>query len=131
MTASGLGARVRRKLILLISHDPHARAILRRALEVEGFLVGEAANSKEGARTIRRVKPDAAIVDLQMEIVESGERVIETLHDAGERSLFYLVTTGADALSGEFSLHQLGVTGVFLKPVDPAIVIQTLKAALS
>src|ERR1700685_2923071 len=120
-----------RKLILLISHAPHARAILRRALEAEGFLVGEAANSKEGERTIRRVNPDAAIADLQMEIVEAGERAIEQLCQAGGDRLFYLVTTGPDALSGEFNLHQLGVTGVFLKPVDPAIVIATLKTALA
>jgi DNA-binding NarL/FixJ family response regulator len=120
-----------RKLVLLISHDPHARASLRRALEADGFLVGEAANGKEGERTIRRVNPDAVIADLQMEIVEGGERVIERLRDAGPRNVFYLVTTGTDALSFEFSLHQLGVTGIFLKPIDSAIVIQTLKAALA
>jgi len=66
-----------------------------------------------------------------MEIVEGGERVIERLRDAGPRNVFYLVTTGTDALSFEFSLHQLGVTGIFLKPIDSAIVIQTLKAALA
>jgi DNA-binding NarL/FixJ family response regulator len=120
-----------RKLIILISHDPHARAQLRRSLEAEGFLVGEAANGKEGERTIRRVRPDAAIGDLQMEIVEGGERVIERVHAACERSLFYLITNGTDALSGEFTRHQLGVTGVFLKPVDPMIVTQVLKTALA
>ena len=118
------------KLILLISHDPHARAILRRALESEGFLVGEAANSAEGERTIRRVQPDVSIADLQMEIVESGVPVIEKLRAAGGPSLFYLVTTGTYALAGEYNLHHLGVTGVFLKPVDSAIVIATLNSAL-
>lgn len=120
-----------RKLILLISHDPHARAILRRALEADGFSVGEAANSREGERAIRRVQPDASIADLQMEIVELGEPIIERLRAAGPRSLLYLATTGTEALSAEFNLHHLGVTGVFLKPVDAAIVTQTLKSALS
>ncbi|MGA2392515.1 MAG: response regulator [Candidatus Lustribacter sp.] len=119
-----------RKLILLISHDPHARAILRRALEAEGFSVGEAANSREGERTIRRVRPDASIADLQLEIVELGEPVIERLRDANPQSLFYLMTTGADALSAEFT-HHFDVTGVFLKPCDPAVVTQVVKSALS
>jgi len=119
-----------RKLILLISHDAHARAILRRELEAQGFLVGEAANGKEGERTIRRVKPDAAIADLQMEIVEGGERVIERLHEASIDTLFYLVTTG-DAATLDYSLHDLGVTGMFLKPVDAVIVGQTLSTALA
>jgi DNA-binding response OmpR family regulator len=115
----------------LISHDPHARAVLRRALEAEGFSVGEAANSREGERTIRRVRPDASIADLQMEIVELGEPVIERLRDADPQSLFYLMTTGTEALSAEFNLHHYGVTGVFLKPVDTAIVTQVVKSALS
>jgi DNA-binding response OmpR family regulator len=120
-----------RKLVLLISHDPHARAALRRALEAEGFLVGEAANSAEGERTLRRVHPDAAIADLQLEIVESGEPAIERLRAAAGAALFYLVTSGTYALGGEYNLHHLGVTGVFLKPVDPAIVIATLRPALA
>jgi DNA-binding NarL/FixJ family response regulator len=120
-----------RKLILLISHDPHGRASLRRALEAEGFLVGEAANSDEGERTIRRVQPDVAIADLQMEIVESGAPAIERLRAAAGAGLFYLVTTGTNALGGEYDLHRLGVTGIFLKPVDPAIVIATLRPALA
>ena len=40
----GLGAR--RKTILLIDADPHARAILRNALEAADFSVGEAANGR-------------------------------------------------------------------------------------
>jgi hypothetical protein len=75
------------------------------------------------------VKPDAAIADLQMEIVEGGERVIERLHEASIDTLFYLVTTG-DAATLDYSLHELGVTGIFLKPVDAAIVGQTLTTAL-
>ena len=119
-----------RKLILLVSHDAHARASLRRALEAQGFLVGEAANGNEGERTIRRVKPDAAIADLQMEIVEGGAHVIERLHKAATETLLYLATTG-DAATLEFNLHALGVTGMFLKPLDAAIVGPALNVALS
>jgi porphobilinogen deaminase len=42
----------------------------------------------------------------------------------------YLVTTG-DAATLEYGLHELGVTGMFLKPVDAAIVGQTLRTALT
>lgn len=118
------------KLVLLISHDPHLRAILRRALEAEGYLVGEAANSTEGVRTIQRVKPDAVIADLQMEVVESGDRVIEKLRAANAGHVLYLVTSGTDALSDQFDTHRLGVAGIFLKPVDPAVVIAALRPAI-
>jgi DNA-binding response OmpR family regulator len=120
---------VDRKLVLLISHDAHARALLRRALEAQGFLVGEAANGNEGERTIRRVKPDAAIADLQMEIVESGAHVVESLHEAGNATLLYLMTSG-DAAILDVGLDRLGVAGMFLKPVDALIVGRTLCTAL-
>jgi hypothetical protein len=31
---------------------------------------------------------------------------------------------------GSVGLHELGIEGVFLKPIDPALVIQTLKGRL-
>jgi DNA-binding NtrC family response regulator len=42
----GLGSK--RKTILLVDADPHARAVLRNALEAAGFSVGEAATAREG-----------------------------------------------------------------------------------
>jgi hypothetical protein len=36
----------------------------------------------------------------------------------------------AGGSTGDINAHYLGVTGVFLKPVDAAIVTQTLKSAL-
>ena len=54
----------RRRTILLVDADPHARAALRVALEAADFSVGEAANDREGERTALRIKPDAIIAEL-------------------------------------------------------------------
>jgi DNA-binding NarL/FixJ family response regulator len=116
-------------MILLISHDAHTRAGLRRALEAHGYSVGEAMNSREGERTMRRVKTAVAIADLQMEIVEAGESVIGALAGVDSSCALYLITTGNRASIGEFDHTKLGARGVFLKPVDPAVVIATLEAA--
>jgi DNA-binding NarL/FixJ family response regulator len=117
------------KLVLLISHDAHARAALRRALEAHGYAVGEAMNSREGERTIRRVKPDVAIADLQLQVVESDDEPIERLCQVDRACDCYFVTTGNHASIGGFDFGKLGARGVFLKPVDPAVVIATLDAA--
>ena len=124
----GLGAR--RKMILLVDSDPHARAVLRSALEAAGFSVGEAANGPEGERTANRIKPDAILADLMMETIDAGGAIADKLKEAGSRIPIYLVSTAADALVGSVGLHELGIAGVFLKPVDPAIVVQTLKTRL-
>lgn len=121
----GLGSK--RKTILIIDSNPHARAILRNALEAAGFTVGEAANGNEGGRTAARINPDAILADLMMETIDAQGTVADKLKRAGSTSPLYIVSTAGDALVGAVSLRELGISGVFLNPVDPAVVIQTLK----
>lgn len=124
----GLGSE--RKIVLLIDTDPHARAVLRNALEAAGFSVGEAANSHEGERTAKRIRPDAILAALMLGTADSAT-VASKLKRAELDVPFYIVTTATDALVGTVGLHELGISGVFLKPVDTAIVIQTLKMRLT
>jgi DNA-binding response OmpR family regulator len=124
----GLGDR--RRTVLLIDSDPHGRATLRLALEAAGFSVGEAANDDEGERTARRVQPDAILAELLMDTPHVRGTVSERLRADGMTIPCYIVSTAAEALVGSVGLHELGVSGVFLKPVDAAIVIQTLKGRL-
>jgi len=121
----GLGDR--RRTILLVDGDSHARAVLRIALEAAGFSVGEAATNAEGERTAIRIKPDAILAELIMDPVDAGATISERLMARGSDIPCYIVSTASDALIGSVGLHELGVSGVFLKPVDVAIVIQSLK----
>ena len=125
----GLGDR--RKTILLIDSDPHARAVLRMALEAARFSVGAAASNREGERTIRRIKPDAVLADLLADPSETGQTISEWIRANHEAIPCYIVSTAGEALVGSVGLHELGVTGVFLKPVDTALVIQTLRTRLA
>ncbi len=124
----GLGDR--RRTILLVDADPHARAVLRKALEAADFSVGEAASDQEGERTALRIKPDAILAELMPDSVDAGIAVSERLKASGSTIPCYIVSTAAEALIGSVGLHEIGISGVFLKPVDVAIVIQTLKTRL-
>ncbi len=124
----GLGAR--RRTILLVDTDPQARAALRKALESAGYSVGEAATDVEGERTALRIKPDAILAELIAEGGADGRMVSERLHARGSKIPCYIMSAAADALLGTIGLHEIGVSGVFLKPVDAAIVIQTLRSQL-
>jgi two-component system OmpR family response regulator len=119
----------RRKTILLVDADPHARAALRVALEGADFSVGEAANDREGERTALRIMPDAIIAELTLD-GDAGTTVAERLHADSSKIPCYILSSAADALMGSVGLHEIGISGVFLKPVDTAIVIQTLKTRL-
>jgi CheY-like chemotaxis protein len=92
--------------------------------------VGEAANNREGERTALRIRPDAILAELMMAGDDDGGPVSERLRAGGSTIPCYIVSTASEALIGSVGLHELGVSGVFLKPVDTAIVIQTLKTRL-
>jgi DNA-binding response OmpR family regulator len=124
----GLGNR--RRTILLVDPDPHARSTLRLALEAAGFSVGEAATDSEGERTALRIKPDAILAELVLDGGDGGTPIAERLHAAASKIPCYIVSNAADALMGSVGLHEIGVSGVFLKPVDAAIVVQTLLTRL-
>ncbi len=124
----GLGAQ--RRTILVIDADPHARRILRQALEADGFSVGEAATDSEGERACARVKFDAVLAELISNAGDIGTTIAEKLHAGGSNIPCYILSSASDALMGSVGLHELGISGVFLKPVDPALVIQTLKTRL-
>jgi two-component system OmpR family response regulator len=124
----GLGEN--RKTILLIDKDPHARAALRLALEAAGFSVGEAADDKEGERTALRIKPGAVVAELMLDTGTEGMSIAERLHEAQNGVPCYILSSAGDALMGSVGLHEIGISGVFLKPADAAIVIQTLETRL-
>lgn len=65
-----------------------------------------------------------------METVDAVGAIAMKLKEVGSRTPVYVVSSAADALIGSVGLHELGVSGVFLKPADPAVVIQTLKTRL-
>jgi DNA-binding response OmpR family regulator len=125
----GLGDR--RQTILLVDPDPHARKTLRLALEADGFSVGEACNTHEGERTARRIHPDAILADLLTDTANHGATLPERLHEAGLHIPIYIVSAGSDALLNTVGLHEIGVAGVFLKPADAAVIIETLKIRLA
>jgi len=125
-----IGLRGRRKTILLVDGDAHARAVLRLALEAAEFSVGEAANDLEGERTALRIKPDAVLAELLLDNAGTAMTIGERLHASGSDIPCYILSAAGDALMGSVGLHEIGISGVFLKPIDMAIVIQTLKTRL-
>jgi DNA-binding response OmpR family regulator len=125
-----IGLFERRRTVLLIDADAHARAVLRVALEAADFSVGEAANDREGERTALRIKPDAVIAELTLDAGDTGTTIAERLHASNSKIPCYILSSAADALIGSVGLHEIGISGVFLKPADTAIVIQTLKTRL-
>ena len=120
----------RKKTILTIDDDPDIRAALRIVLESEGFSVGEASSGEEGLKVAERVQPDAIVVDLMMEAVDSGTTVAKTLQESGFKGPIYMLSSAGDTVRYNLDARDLGLAGIFQKPIDPKTLVTTLKAKL-
>jgi DNA-binding response OmpR family regulator len=118
------------KTILIVDDDPDVRAIIRLILESAGFLVGEAATGEEGLKAARRINPDAILLDLMMETIDAGRNVSTELRRAGFTAPVYLLSSAGDTVRDNIHPEDLGLAGIFQKPIDPQILLTTLKTKL-
>jgi hydrogenase maturation protease len=122
---------LRKKTVLTIDDDGDIRAALRVVLQAEGFRVGEASSGEEGLAVARNIDPDAIIVDLMMEKVDSGRQVAASLRGSGYSKPIYLLSSAGDTVRWNVNAEALGLTGIFQKPVEPRTLVQTLKQQLA
>lgn len=101
--------------VLLVDDEPPALARLRRLLgEVPGIVVaGEAGNGSEALDAVKRLRPDALLLDVQMPEV-SGIEVAASMATDGPAVIF---VTAFD----RYALQAFDAAAVdyLLKPVDP------------
>lgn len=119
-----------KKTVLTIDDDADIRAALRVVLQAEGFSVGEASSGEEGLQIALDIQPDAILVDLMMEKVDSGQRVARELRDAGYTNPIYMLSSAGDTVRYNIDARALGLSGIFQKPINPKKLADTLKAKL-
>jgi DNA-binding response OmpR family regulator len=111
--------------VLLVEDDDHLRVALRLLLEDRGHTVEEADDGLEGVRKALAWRPDVAVVDVELPLVDGyglARRVRAALGD-GVR---LIALTGHDdrsrALAAGFDEH-------LLKPADPDVVHRLVRGA--
>lgn len=118
------------KTILIVDDDADIRASMRIVLEAAGFSVGEAGDAEEGLKVAEKVKPDAIIVDLMMETVDAGSKLSTQLKNSGYKGPIYLLSVAGDAVRYNIDAKELGLAGIFQKPINHELLITTLKTKL-
>jgi len=119
------------KTILIIDDDADIRASMRIVLEAAGFSVGEAGDGEEGLKIAEKVKPDAVIVDLMMETIDAGSKVSSALKKSGFKGPIYLLSSAGDTVRYNIDAKELGLAGIFQKPINHDVLISTLKTKLN
>lgn len=117
-------------VILCIDDDPDILVSLRVVLESKGYVVATATTAAKGLEAYREHRPDLLIIDLMMEQIDTGLKLLEELRGLGNTApIFFLSSTG-DYLQGTTDLSDMGVTAVFQKPIDPGRLLSLIARKL-
>ncbi len=117
-------------VILVIDDDPDIRYALKLVLESNGYAVAEAATAENGLKAYKESQPDLLIVDLMMEEVDAGVAFVKELRLLGNQAPVYMLSSVGDNLSMTTDYAELGLAGVFQKPLDNDTLLSILSMRL-
>jgi len=117
-------------VILCIDDDQDVRFALRAVLEANGFAMVEAGSAEEGLNVYKDEAPDLVIVDLMMEEIDAGTTFVKDLRLLGNTAPVYMLSSIGDDLNLEADYSELGLSGVFQKPVSTERLLKVLKERL-
>ena len=117
-------------VVLCIDDDKDYLDSLRMILEGNGYVMEEAGTAEEGLKVYKKTNPDFVIVDLMMESIEAGKEFVKELRLLNNQAPVYMLSSVGDALASNIDVSELGLQGVFQKPINVDTLLSTLKAKL-
>lgn len=117
-------------VILYIDDDQDFLDGMRALLEGNDYVMIEAHSAEEGVKVFKSGQPDLVLVDLMMEEVDAGTGFVKDLRALGANVPIIMISSAGDNLSLTTDYTQLGLAGLFQKPVDPKVLLTILKQKL-
>jgi len=117
-------------VILYVDDDRDLHVTMRVMLEAGGYILESAMTAEEGLRKWKQVNPDLMIVDLMMEEVDAGTSLVKELKLAGNTKPVYLLSSVGDAMDQSTNVAELGLAGVFQKPIHKDTLLKTIRTRL-
>jgi len=126
--SSGADDTIKKKTVLVVDDDVELRAILRIALEDEGFNFDSAGNGLAALQKVRKQTPDLVILDLNMPRMGGEELLYAWRAGVETRGVPVIVIT---ATSDALRPTDLGVEAVFAKPFDVEQLLGCVRSLLA
>lgn len=117
-------------VILCVDDDPDFLESLRIIIEGDGYAMETAGSAEDGLKKYKQKKPDLLIVDLMMEEVDAGCQLVKDIKALGTTPPVYMLSSVGDGFNANADWSQLGLDGVFQKPINHTVLLTTLKARL-
>jgi excisionase family DNA binding protein len=125
---SSRGAARTRPLVLIVDDDDGLRDFLRSNLEIEGYVVREAASAEDGLAVLEQEPPDLILLDVMMPGMSGWEMLqrVQEKHGVGAVPVIMFsgkVEAGAEA-------EQRGAQAFLGKPFDPEQLLASTRQLL-
>ncbi len=117
-------------VILYVEDDQDLLDAMKMVLEHHGYLMIGTRTAEEGLKAYKASKPDLIIVDLMMEEIDAGTNLVKEMKALGNKAPVYMLSSVGDNLSTITNYAELGLSGVFQKPLDNNKLIAILKSKL-
>jgi len=89
-----------------------------------------AATAEEGLKKYKQSRPDLIICDLMMEEIDAGTSFVTELKALGNTAPIYILSSTGDNLNQIINFSELGLSGVFQKPIDNDMLLSILRSKL-
>lgn len=120
----------KKKVILYVDDDPDFLDAVRLIVESAGYRMVDADSAENGLRVFKKESPDLVLVDLMMEEVDAGTRLVRQIQALGRPVPIYMLSSTGDNLAATLDYSELGLAGVFQKPVDAKVLLAALRSKL-
>src|SRR2546421_8500169 len=128
---SGPGAKDRTgPVVLVVDDDQGVREFVRANLELEGYLVREAASAAEGLTALEQEPPDLILLDVMMPEVDGWEMLRQVQERFGVGAIPVIVFSGQVEERAVDEAETRGARGFLGKPFDPQRLIDQAKQIL-
>ncbi|MHC4441100.1 MAG: response regulator [Planctomycetota bacterium] len=117
-------------VILYIDDDQDCLDSIRLVLEANNYIMAEALTAEEGVNVYKQTKPDLIIADLMMEEVDAGINFVKELKAIGPTPPIYMLSSIGDSFNLSTDYSELGLSGVFQKPLNPKTLLKILERKL-
>lgn len=114
-------------LIAILDDEPEIRRLLSSALEEAGFRTQSFARAMEFEAALRRITPDACLIDLGLPD-RDGLALVHRL--ATESGAAIIIISGRAQVQDKVTGLELGADDYIIKPFEPAEVVARIRARL-
>jgi CheY-like chemotaxis protein len=117
-------------VILCIDDDPDILECMQLVLEANEYIVTTAQSGEEALKRYKESQPDLIICDLMMEEIDAGTSFVTKLKAEGNTAPVYILSSIGDNLNLNVNFSELGLSGVFQKPINNDTLLSVLRSKL-